>query len=98
MNDRVRILTVFHSAYALAGRFPGSKVSSIDGEGHTILTAPSLCMAGHIRDYFQTGALPANGTICEASEKAFLGITEPGTIDEQELLKQWRWSARHFFA
>ena len=54
-------------------------------------------MARHIRDYFQTGVLPANGTICEASEKAFLGITDPGEIDEQELLEQWRWSARHFF-
>ena len=54
-------------------------------------------MARHIRDYFQTGLLPANGTICEASEKAFLGVTDLGDIDEHELLEQLRWSARHFF-
>ena len=89
-------MTVCHSAYALAARFPGSAVSAIDGEGHTVLTAPSLCMARHIRNYFQTGMLPANGTICEASEKAFLGITDPGEIDEQELLERLRLSARNF--
>ena len=98
VDHGLRVLTAYHSAYALAARYPGSAVAAIDGEGHTVLTAPSLCLARHIRDYFQTGLLPSNGTICEASEKAFLGVTDPGENDEQELLEQLRWSARHFFA
>jgi hypothetical protein len=47
-------------------------------------------MAKHVREYFQTGRLPAKNTVCEANEKAFLGITNPGDHDDRELLEQLR--------
>jgi hypothetical protein len=40
---------------------------------HTTIAAPSLCVAKAIRNYFQTGELPAVGTLCEADLKPLVG-------------------------
>lgn len=32
---------------------------------HTTLSTPSTCIANHIREYFQTGAVPVKGTVCK---------------------------------
>ena len=79
----------------MANNFPGSAVLQLDSEGHVILGTPSLCMALHIRDYFQTGALPKSGTVCEANEKPFLGLVKPAGPGESELLEKLRWTASH---
>lgn len=83
------------SAHALAERFPDSGVLTVDAEGHTIMSSPSLCMAHHIRAYFQSGRLPDSGTVCDDNEKPFLGVTKRGKPEEEALLEQLRWTASH---
>jgi hypothetical protein len=38
---------------------------------HTSIAASSLCTAGAIQAYFQAGAIPKNGTLCEISNTYF---------------------------
>jgi hypothetical protein len=38
---------------------------------HTSIAATSLCTAGAIQAYFQAGAIPKNGTLCEISNTYF---------------------------
>ncbi|KAJ3501873.1 hypothetical protein NLJ89_g9145 [Agrocybe chaxingu] len=44
--------------------FPGSVVLTYDIPGHTSFAWTSLCVIGHVRAYFQNGALPTKGAIC----------------------------------
>ena len=54
-------------------------------------------MARYVRRYFQTGALPDEGTVCEADEKPFLGIVKRGRdAEEERLLEVLVWVARHW--
>ena len=70
---------------------------AVDGEGHCSLSSPSICAARHIRRYFQTGALPPTGTVCDVNERAFLGLTElPVRAEDEKLLAELRWLARHW--
>lgn len=73
------------SAHAMAERFPGSAVLAVDAEGHCIMSSPSLCMANHLRAYFQTGRLPDSGTVCDDNEKPFLGLTKRAEPEEEAL-------------
>lgn len=43
---------------------------------HTSLTAPSVCIAKAIRQYFQTGDLPAMGKLCQADLKPLVGAPD----------------------
>ena len=79
----------------MAERFPNSVVLTLDAEGHCIMSSPSLCMAHHLRTYMQTGRLPEAGIVCDDNEKPFLGVTKRGEPDDEELLEQLRWAARH---
>lgn len=79
----------------MSARFPGSRVLELDAEGHCIMSSPSLCMARHLRAYFQTGELPESDTVCDDNEKPFLGVTKRGDATEQDLLEQLRWTASH---
>ncbi len=54
--------------------FPGSTLLIQNSGGHTTIVAPSVCTAGYVRDYFLTGTLPKNGTVCEPDELPF-GLT-----------------------
>ena len=83
----------------MAKHFSGSAVLSLESEGHCTLSSPSLCMARHIRRYFQTGQLPAPGTICLPNERPFLGVTDRGDASdasEAKLLEKLMWTARNF--
>lgn len=56
---------------------------------HTSLAAPSLCVAKAIRQYFQTGALPDKGELCDADLKPFLGgTTTLGMSEKDRVLMQ----------
>ena len=95
-DKRIFKTNVPYSAYAMASRYPTSGVLPVDAEGHCVLSSPSLCMAHHIRTYFQTGDLPPPGTICDDNEKPFLGVTKRGKKpDDEALLEQLRRSAKN---
>ncbi|KFY96087.1 hypothetical protein V498_02908 [Pseudogymnoascus sp. VKM F-4517 (FW-2822)] len=57
--------TPLRSAYLNAEGFTNASVLVSDSFGHTTLSTPSTCIAGHIREYFQTGVVPVNGTVCK---------------------------------
>ncbi|KAI9646467.1 hypothetical protein NHQ30_004460 [Ciborinia camelliae] len=69
-------VTPLSSALSNSQSFPGSRVLVQDSYGHTSLTAPSICTANWIREYFQTGTLPAVGTVCAADVEPFGGREE----------------------
>ncbi|KFY37283.1 hypothetical protein V494_04825 [Pseudogymnoascus sp. VKM F-4513 (FW-928)] len=57
--------TPLRSAYINAEGFTNASVLVSDSFGHTTLSTPSTCIANHIREYFQTGAVPVKGTVCK---------------------------------
>jgi autophagy-related protein 17 len=59
--------TPLANAYALSRLHEGSSVAMVDAVGHcALLATTSTCMYGIVQEYFHTGNLPANGTVCEA--------------------------------
>jgi hypothetical protein len=52
---------------------------------HTTLAAPSICVAKSIRHYFQTGTLPAVGTLCQADLKPLVGTPNQAMAVSQAL-------------
>ena len=68
----------------MAKRFPGSVALEQASQGHCSISSPSLCTAKYVRSYFQTGKLPANGTVCEVDQVPFGNDTK--TADELEVL------------
>ena len=89
-------VTPIRNAHTLAGRFEGSKVLAVDGEGHCSLSSPSICAARYIRKYFQQGQLPGTGSVCDANEKTFLGLVSSGADEDARLLEELRFVARHW--
>ncbi|KFZ02270.1 hypothetical protein V500_00266 [Pseudogymnoascus sp. VKM F-4518 (FW-2643)] len=63
--------TPLRSAYLNAEGFVNASVLVSDSFGHTTLSTPSTCIANHIREYFQTGAVPVKGTVCKPDTVPF---------------------------
>jgi hypothetical protein len=42
---------------------------------------PSLCTGAYLREYFQSGSLPAKDTICQPDWKPFLGCLQKNERD-----------------
>lgn len=59
------------SAHKMAQGFAGSVVLTQDSPGHCSVSAYSECTVQYIKTYFQTGALPEPGVVCQADEIPF---------------------------
>lgn len=55
----------------MAKGFTGAVALIQDSPGHCSLSAPSNCTATYIRQYFQTGKLPEEGTVCPVDQLPF---------------------------
>jgi hypothetical protein len=64
-------VTPLRSAVENAKGFPRSRVLVQESMGHTSLSCPSMCTAKVIRDYFQSGNLPDEGTRCKGDLRPF---------------------------
>lgn len=58
-------------AKKMAKGFEGAVALIQDSPGHCSLAAPSNCTITYVRNYFQTGELPEEGTVCPADEVPF---------------------------
>ncbi|OKL57467.1 hypothetical protein UA08_06929 [Talaromyces atroroseus] len=72
-HDTVTPLT---NARRVSTLFPGSVVLQQDSQGHCSHSSPSLCTGKLIRQYFQTGLLPQEGTVCQPDTLPFLGCVK----------------------
>ena len=62
----------------MSSKFPESRLLINDQAGHCSFSAKNLCAFEKIRQYFQTGALPASNTLCIPPPSAFsLNSTDP---------------------
>ena len=64
-------VTPLVSARNNSAAFPGSTVLVQNSYGHTSLSTASTCTARYIRNYFQTGVLPAPDAVCEPDVAPF---------------------------
>lgn len=64
-------VTPFVSAANMSASFPGSGLVKHNGYGHTSIADPSNCTNAIIERYFDTGAIPANGTFCDPNLALF---------------------------
>lgn len=78
-------------AKKMAKGFAGAVALIQDSPGHCSLAAPSNCTVSYVKQYFQTGALPEEGTVCPVDEVPFGEVgEEEGVLDleTQKLRKQ----------
>ncbi|KAM0241227.1 hypothetical protein ACHAPO_002032 [Fusarium lateritium] len=82
-------VTPLQNAFNNSAKFPSSIVLTQNAYGHCSLAAPSTCSVRYIREYFQKGTLPANGTVCDSDFDLFefpglnegvMGLDELGSI------------------
>lgn len=66
LSNRHDPVTPLANAYAVSQSYFGSTVVVQESWGHTaLLTSRSNCTAGIVREYFDSGKLPQEGTVCE---------------------------------
>ncbi|KAK4161503.1 TAP-like protein-domain-containing protein [Cladorrhinum sp. PSN259] len=67
LSSRTDPATPLANAFALSRLHGGSAVVVQESEGHTaLMSSVSSCTYGILREYFASGTVPANGTVCEA--------------------------------
>ncbi|KAJ3563106.1 hypothetical protein NP233_g9158 [Leucocoprinus birnbaumii] len=57
-------VTPLANAKKMSSRFPGSRLLTQDSSGHSSLNSPSNCTSAHVKEYFMSGNLPSEGTVC----------------------------------
>lgn len=66
-------VTPLRNAHAMSKAYKDSVVLQADIEGHCTSVNPSLCIGKLIRQYFQTGKMPEEGTVCLPHRRPFVG-------------------------
>ncbi|KZF21501.1 hypothetical protein L228DRAFT_248214 [Xylona heveae TC161] len=81
-------VTPLRNAFNVSSRYANSVVLQQDSEGHCSLSAPSLCTAKTVRNYFQTGELPSPKTVCDVDARPLLGTGKDEWRGESKV-KSW---------
>lgn len=63
--------------------FEGSRLVELNAYGHCSLAMPSLCIAKHVRDFFEDGTLPDGEVKCEISGPYFGGDDKSRSLLER---------------
>lgn len=69
-------------AYVARDRFVGSQIVESKVYGHCADAVPSLCLARHVKAYFDEGTVPENHTLCELEVEYFPKRGEDGKLVE----------------
>jgi hypothetical protein len=77
-------------AKKMAKGFPGAVALIQDSGGHCSISSPSNCTMSYVRQYFQTGELPPEGTVCKPDALPFgPGPDEAAVLDQEtEMLRE----------
>ncbi|PIL33842.1 hypothetical protein GSI_03548 [Ganoderma sinense ZZ0214-1] len=62
-----------HDALEVRKRYEGTGLLVQNSYGHTTPSAPSACTARYVREYFEAGTMPEEGTVCEPDVLPFVG-------------------------
>lgn len=74
-------------AFVARDIFVGSQIVESKAYGHCSDAMPSLCVARHVKAYFDEGTVPENHTICEIDGEYFPKVGEDlNALDSQGLL------------
>ena len=68
-------ITPLSGAYEASANFLGSRLMVQNGHGHGVRNHPSRCTKAAIARYFNEGALPAIGSVCQTDKTAY-GVFE----------------------
>lgn len=86
-------VTPLANARRVSTLFPGSVVLRQDSEGHVSQSNPSLCTARTVREYFQSGTLPQEGSVCRPELKPFVGCIQEHGCDFEKLGEKNLWDS-----
>jgi pimeloyl-ACP methyl ester carboxylesterase len=90
LSSRADPVTPLRAARKMVKRFGGAALLVQNSVGHATLSAESACKDEYLHRYFETGELPAEGTICESEDVPFKSVGKPGE-------KRMKWFARDHF-
>lgn len=76
ISTRYDPVTPISHARRVVQRFGGAVLLTQESHGHCSVSAPSLCTAKYVRDYFVHGTMPEEGATCNADELPFIGPTQ----------------------
>ncbi|MFP5347333.1 MAG: alpha/beta hydrolase [Actinomycetes bacterium] len=85
IGNRYDPATPYSGAERVAHLLPSSRLLTLNGSGHTAL-AKSRCIDDAVSTYLVTGALPAEGTVCQADAAPFEAV--PAAVAAREDARQ----------
>ncbi|KAI1760722.1 TAP-like protein-domain-containing protein [Hypoxylon sp. FL1150] len=78
-------VTPHANAVAMAKEHTGSRVLTQNSAGHCTLMTPGTCRDAYVANYFATGELPPDGTVCQPDCKPFQDCPQASQAKKRSL-------------